>query len=219
MQICAESGLGVSPNIGDIAADVKVSTKTIITLVIAGALTGCVGNQSCENSRIERGSQTVRPLDVPDDLTSPDVNRGLTIPNVDTPPSRNSDGCLDLAPSYFVGDGAVVGSAEAMIQAWAEAWQTGNAERVLSHYSAGFQPSGGDNLADWEQSLREQIANPEARNFTIDALTVSGQSPDRRLVRFIQLYDGPNGPARMRREMIVVREGRHWRVLSERSVE
>ena len=97
-------------------------TRTVAVLLVS-ALLGACGTTGCERPTYYRDSGSTGEIIAPEGVNAPDSRSSLKIP----PPSQASadkgaeNPCLEAAPPYFEESGAIVGSPEALVYAWAEA--------------------------------------------------------------------------------------------------
>jgi len=123
--------------------------------------------------------------------------------------------CLDEPPSYFGESGAVAGSAEEAISVWAAAWAARDATSVRSMYSARFEAPGQAATAEWLEQRAEQVASGPLPAPQLDDVEIATIGADQRVARFVQRF----GDNAVRKEVVVVREGATWRIVSERVIE
>ena len=118
------------------------------------------------------------------------------------------DGCAGAAT-------LAMDSAEDVVHAWAVAWSEQNAPALLKFYSPSFQPPGVAGSAEFLDQRREDVTTGPAPAAKVDDIRVTAQSADRRTVTFVQRFGGD----RVRKEMVLVREGGNWRIVSEKTLE
>ena len=77
----------------------------VLVLITAPFLSGCFfgGSESCNKAQEYQSSKSVKPLEVPTDLESPDEPNKLVIPpgEKQTQPRPKGQPCLDEPPDYF----------------------------------------------------------------------------------------------------------------------
>jgi hypothetical protein len=143
-----------------------------------------------------------------DQLSIPDGSYGTAQPVV-------NGRCLDEPPPYFGSAGAVAGSAEEAVAVWANAWASRDASRVRNAYSSRFQAPGETATADWLEQRTDQVATGPVPSAAVENLEVATVGADQRVATFVQRF----GTNAIRKELMLVREGSTWRILSERVVE
>jgi len=102
-----------------------------------------------------------------------------------------------------------------IVRVWAAAWSEQNAPAVLKLYSPSFQPPGVTGTAEFLDQRREEVTTGPAPAAKVDDIRVTAQSADRRTVTFVQRFGGNH----VRKELVLVREGGNWRIVSEKTLE
>jgi hypothetical protein len=129
--------------------------------------------------------------------------------------------CIDEPPSYYArktaaaGAGVTADSAENVVRSWATNWAERNAEGVLKLYSPSFQAPGVAGSAEFLDQRREQVTSGPEASAKLDDIQVQAHSADRRTVTFVQKVGGD----RVRKQLVLVREGGNWRIVSETTLE
>jgi hypothetical protein len=191
-------------------------------------LAGCHSNPAC-NPEAEYTQAVERPrLQLPGTLAQSERMAPLVIP----PPQGEAvkldpaPRCLDEPPAYYTRKASTAStaagastlamdSAEDIVHAWAVAWSEQNAPALLKFYSPSFQPPGVAGSAEFMDQRREEVTTGPAPAAKVDDIRVTAQSADRRTVTFVQRFGGD----RVRKEMVLVREGGNWRIVSEKTLE
>ncbi len=165
----------------------------------------------------------------PHDLRGAFANAPLDAPNLEMAPrcvGRDALGdrpaklepqprCLDEPPKFFARQGAAADSAEEAVRLWAWAWASRKADTVVQMYSADFQATGEGGAAAFIEQRRQQVETGRAPEPKLEDVTVTASGADRRVVTFVQRF----GEGAVRKEMVLVREGGLWRIVSERTLE
>jgi murein L,D-transpeptidase YafK len=99
---------------------------------------------------------------------------------------------------------------------WRRDWESLDANRYLSHYSAGFRSESRD-LAAWKAQKRRVNAGKKWIKVGIDAMSTFAYPGDRAMmmVTYEQDYRSSNLSNRTKKRQYWVREGRDWRILHE----
>ena len=183
-----------------------------------GLLAGCGSGGRCGGTDQPYLSARDLPLlRPPEGMDAPDRSAMLTIPESPAgPPQLTIDGrCLDAPPSYFGSAGAVAGSAEEALAIWASAWAARKPDAVRGAYSTRFQAPGEVATADWLEQRAEQVTAGPVPAAQLDEVEIATVGSDQRVARFVQRF----GENAVRKEVVLVREGGTWRIVSERVIE
>lgn len=189
----------------------------VVPLLLA-LLAGCGAGSRCGGSDQPYLSARSMPLlRVPEGMDVPDRSAMLQIPDAPaTKPQLVVDGrCLDAPPSYFGSAGAVAGSAEEAVAIWANAWAARDTATVRSSYSQRFEAPGEAATANWLEQRVEQVATGPVPTPRVEDLEIATIGADQRVAKFVQRF----GANAVRKELVLVREGATWRIVSERVVE
>jgi hypothetical protein len=194
-----------------------------ILLALPITLAGCRSNPACSPDAEYRQAIDRPRLELPGTLSQSERMVPLVIPpmqaevgKLDPPPT-----CLDEPPPFYArkATGAapsVAGdTAESVVETWNAAWSERRAPAVMQLYSPSFQPPGVAGSAEFLDQRREQIATGPAPAPKLEDVQVTAQTSDRRTVTFVQRF----GSERLRKELILVREGGNWRIVSEQVLE
>jgi hypothetical protein len=185
--------------------------------VLLVLLAGCHSNPACE-SEGEYKTAVNRPrLQLPGNLSQSERMQPLVIPPVPANAQQLDPAphCLDEPPQYYTRQGTVADTAEEAVRAWATAWNERKAPAVLQMYSPSFQAPGTAGSAEFLDQRSELITNGRAPAAKLEDLQVTAQGADHRTVTFVQRF----GDDRVRKELVLVREGGNWRIVSERTLE
>jgi uncharacterized lipoprotein len=80
-----------------------------LALVVPFSLSGCrtihhlLNDDTCNKPQPYQSATSIRPLNVPEGLATPDTSHALEVPKLDTaapPPRRPTDPCLAAPPSF-----------------------------------------------------------------------------------------------------------------------
>jgi hypothetical protein len=182
------------------------------------AIAGCGSGSRCGGTDQPYLSARNLPLlRAPEGMQPPDRSAMLEIPGSPSgPPQLVVAGrCLDEPPSYFGQAGAVAGSAEEAIAVWAAAWAARDAATVRSTYSSRFEAPGQAASADWLEQRAEQVATGPVPAPRVEDFEIATIGADQRAARFVQRF----GDNAVRKEVVLIREGATWRIVSERVIE
>ncbi len=192
-------------------------------------LAGCHSNPACD-PEAEYTQAVDRPrLQLPGTLAQSERMAPLVIPPQQTEGVKLDPAphCLDEPPSYYTRKASTAAagaagastlamdSAEDVVRVWAAAWSEQNAPAVLKLYSPSFQPPGVTGTAEFLDQRREEVTTGPAPAAKVDDIRVTAQSADRRTVTFVQRFGGNH----VRKELVLVREGGNWRIVSEKTLE
>ncbi len=183
-------------------------------------LAGCHSNPACENTKAEYQTAVNRPrLQLPGNLSQSERMQPLVIPPVPANPQKLDPAprCLDEPPPYFArkSSASVAETVEDAVKAWAEAWNGRKVPAVMAMYSPSFQAPGTAGSAEFLQQRSEQVATGRLPAARLEDVQVTAQGADHRTVTFVQRFDDD----RVHKELVLVREGGNWRIVSERTLE
>ena len=192
--------------------------RAVLLPLLFAVVAGCGSDSRCGGTDqpylAARDLPLLRP---PEGMQAPDRSAMLEIPAspAGTPQLVVAGRCLDEPPSYFGESGAVAGSAEEALAIWAAAWATRDAATVRGSYSARFEAPGQAASAEWLEQRVEQVATGPVPAQQLDEVEIATIGADQRVARFVQRF----GDNAVRKEVVVVREGATWRIVSERVIE
>ena len=197
--------------------------RVTLLLALPMILAGCRSSPSCDPDAEYRHAIDRPRLELPGTLSQSERMAPLVIPPVQADVGKldPQPTCLDEPPPFFArkttgAAPAVAGdTAESVVATWNTAWSERRAPAVMQLYSPSFQPPGVAGSAEFLDQRREQIATGPAPAAKLEDVQVTAQTADRRTVTFVQRF----GSERMRKEMILVREGGNWRIVSEQVLE
>ena len=192
--------------------------RSVLLPLLCAVVAGCGSGSRCGGTDQPYLSARNLPLlRAPQGMQPPDRSAMLEIPGTPTgaPQLVVAGRCIDEPPSYFGESGAVAGSPEEAMAAWAAAWAARDATTVRSTYSARFQAPGEAASADWLAQRAEQVASGPVPARQLDEVEIATIGADQRVARFVQRF----GDNAVRKEIVLVREGATWRIVSERVIE
>jgi len=187
-----------------------------ISLLCASLLlAGCAGS-SCDKPGYYQDSGSTAQIVVPEGQTPPDTRAALRIPPPATEPQVRAEGspCLEEPPKYFEQSGAIVGSPEALIYAWADAFGQKDFDRLSALYSDYFTPSGGD-LQAWRNGKMQQMQQLGDARVVVESLSMAPAAGGRMVARFVQRIQLGNNLEETRKELVLVRDKNTWSIISE----
>ena len=198
------------------------SASRVVPLLLSVLLAGCHSNPAC-NPDAEYLQAVERPrLQLPGTLSQSERMAPLVIPSTQAEATKldPQPRCLNEPPSFYARKAAASASTagdsvEAIVQEWNKAWSERRAPAVMGLYSPSFLAEGVTGSAEFLDQRREQIATGPAPGAKLDDIEVTAQTSDRRTVTFVQRFGGD----RVRKELVLVREGGNWRIVSEKVLE
>ena len=182
------------------------------------ALAGCASRAPRCSSDTDYLQATERPpLQLPPEITPTERLQPLQIPPIDPEPGKLDPmpPCLDQPPPYFARKGAVADAAEDAVRLWAWAWASRKSDTVIQMYSPDFQTTGEGGAAAFLEQRRQQIETGRTPEPKLEDVAVTASGADRRVVTFVQRF----GEGAVRKQLVLVREGSIWRIVSERTLE
>jgi hypothetical protein len=84
----------------------------------------------------------------------------------------------------------------------------------MQAYAPSFQAPGQGGSAAFLSEREEQVATGTPPSAVLQDLVVTGDGADRKTVTFVQVF----GDHKVRRELVMVRDGQSWRIVSERTL-
>jgi ketosteroid isomerase-like protein len=103
-----------------------------------------------------------------------------------------------------------------VLEAWARAWSTKDADAYLALYAKDFKVPGGETREAWEKGRRARIAAPKSISVTVDAPKIEIQGDDRASVTFRQQYKSDIvASAAMTKTLALVRVDGRWLIQQE----
>jgi len=191
-----------------------------VTLLVSLLLSACGGSSlTCEEPEEPyQAARNLPPLRSPEGLSQPERTGTFQIPpeKPSAQPKAERTTCLDEPPDYFRSSGTVARTPEEVIVSWARAWANREADAVAALYSTSFvAPTDSAGSAAWLEQRREQVATGPVPDAKLEGLKMESDGADRREVSFVQKF----GTNSLRRELVLVREGGSWRIVSEKVVE
>ncbi len=106
---------------------------------------------------------------------------------------------------------------EQAVERWRVDWQSRDATRYLSHYSAGFISAEGQSFADWDPYKRRVLAARKFIEVGVSdlSLQLDPRRPDLAVATFTQAYAADNLSGSMQKRLYLVREAGDWRIAWE----
>ena len=189
----------------------------LLLVALLPALAGCNTQRSCGGNKDYLNAVDRPPLQLPPGLVASERVDPLKIPEASPTPMRLDPAprCLDQPPPYFARPGAVADTSEEAVKAWALAWNQRDVDAVMAMYAEDFQSPGGGGPDAYLDQRREQVTAGRSPSPNLEDVQVSTVSANRRVVSFVQRF-GDDG---VRRELTLDFDGRHWRIVSERTLE
>ena len=194
-------------------------TRTIAALLVS-LLLGACGAAGCDRPTYYKDSGSTGEIIAPEGVNVPDSRSSLKIP----PPSQLGGGkgadnpCLEAAPPYFEESGAIVGSPEALVYAWAEAISLKSIEGLEALYSNFFTPVSGD-LATWRADKQRQMAEMGEARMTVDKLSMAPAPGGRMVAKFTKRIQVGSNITESRIELVLAKDNNAWSIISEKSLD
>jgi len=178
-------------------------------------MSGCAGRR-CDGPGYYHDSGSTAEIVVPEGQTPPDTRSSLRVPPpaYPAPPRADDAPCLDVAPRYFDESGAIVGSPEALVYAWAEAFGRKDFELWSGLYSDYFSPPGGDLMA-WRNERMQRMQQLGDARVMVEGLSMAPAPGGRMVARFIQRIQLGNNVTETRKELVLVRDKNTWSIISD----
>jgi len=102
-----------------------------------------------------------------------------------------------------------------MLEAWAHAWSSNDADSYLAFYAPDFQTPNGEPRAAWEASRRQRLAKPKKINVTASSPQVKFADNNHATVTFRQSYSSDNLKASGIKTLHLVRNAERWLIQQE----
>jgi hypothetical protein len=179
------------------------------------ALGGCASTTSCSGGDDAYLKAKERPrLDLPAGVMGSERIQPVVIPPASPDPTKldPEPRCLDYPPQYFAKPPAAPGSPESVVRAWNVAWSEHKPDVVMKAYSPAFQSDAAGGATAFLAEREQQVATGSAPSAELANLTVTKSGKGRRAVTFSQTF----GDTRVRRELVLVRDGQNWLIVSEK---
>jgi hypothetical protein len=185
-------------------------------LLASSVLLSACSGRSCDRPGYYHDSGSTGQIVVPEGQTPPDTRAALRIPPPASEAQVRAEGspCLEEPPKYFEQSGAIVGSPEALIYAWADAFGQQDFDRLTALYSDYFNAPNGDMQA-WRNDKMRQMQQLGDARVMIEGLSMAPAAGGRMVARFIQRIQLGNNLAETRKELVLVRDKNTWSIISE----
>jgi len=188
--------------------------RTLVLCLIGLLLGACSGN-TCDRPSYYLNSGSTGDIVLPEGATAPDTRSSLKIPPPSGTLERGEDSpCLEQPPAYYEQSGAIVGSPEALVYAWAEAISMKNIDNLQSLYSDYFTPVEGD-LAAWKAEKQRQMQVIGEGRVTVDKLSMAPAPGGRMIAKFIQHIQSGSSVTESRMQLILARDNNSWSIIGE----
>jgi len=102
-----------------------------------------------------------------------------------------------------------------MLQEWARAWSTNDANAYLGFYAPDFQTPNGEPRTAWEAARRQRLAKPKKIQVAVTSPQVKLTDNTSAVVTFRQSYSSGNLRSVGTKSMKVVRIGDRWLIQQE----
>jgi tetratricopeptide (TPR) repeat protein len=102
-----------------------------------------------------------------------------------------------------------------MVNAWAEAWSSQQPERYLEYYDEQFTPKAGLSRKDWVAKRRVRLRAPKYIRVNVDNIDITEVTASVASVYLYQHYESDQLNDRVRKNLIVRKDGGKWRIIQE----
>jgi tetratricopeptide (TPR) repeat protein len=103
-----------------------------------------------------------------------------------------------------------------VVNAWAKAWSSKDADAYLAFYARDFATPGGEPRADWEKTRRQRIAAPKTIAVTVESPRVVQSSDTLANVTFRQGYRSDSLKASATKTLVMVKADGRWLIQQEK---
>lgn len=100
---------------------------------------------------------------------------------------------------------------------WADAWAKQDVATYLSFYGRKFTPPGNQGRSHWEQQRHRALTRPKWIKVELGDMEVD-RSGDQVRLEFVQTYRSDVFQDKIRKAVVMVREGDRWAILSEETL-
>lgn len=104
------------------------------------------------------------------------------------------------------------------LRRWADAWARQDVAAYLSFYGRKFDPPGSLGRSQWEEQRQRALTKPRWIKVELKNLKASALPEYRVRVEFLQTYRSDVFQDRVRKAVVLVREGDRWEILSEETL-
>lgn len=104
---------------------------------------------------------------------------------------------------------------ERLVQDWSEAWESGEADRLLSFYAADFEPAGRETRTRWEARVKREMSNATFIRVAISALEISAPNAAEGRASFFQSIRSDQRDETVKTSLEVVRLNDGWKILRQ----
>ena len=101
------------------------------------------------------------------------------------------------------------------VNAWAQAWQSNNADAFMSFYAKGFQPEGGQTRGAWEAERRARLSKQRVLEVRLESVNLRSQKDEWATVSFIQHYKAEGFQSTLGKVLFLVKNGGRWQIYKE----
>ena len=103
------------------------------------------------------------------------------------------------------------------IDQWRLAWSSQAVTDYLNQYSKDFVPSFGLSRLEWADTRRERLQKPKFIKVGVENLRVQMQSDNLAKARFLQSYTSDTYEDRVKKVLMLQKEGYQWKIIKEYS--
>ncbi len=168
-------------------------------------------------AQLETGAESARSLSTappppPPPAKSPASQATQTLPPPAPPPPTPPP----PPPREPVKERSQEMSALETVRAWANAWSSQNVDAYLGFYGSTFEAPDRMSRQSWEARRRERILAPKAIHVEVVSPQVRSLGPDRAEVVYKQVYQTEDARLVLRKRIVLTKEGKEWKIVSER---
>ena len=116
------------------------------------------------------------------------------------------------APAPVVDDSSR--AVRAAVSSWADAWSARDVDAYLGHYAKAFKPASGQTIERWKAQRRDRVSKPDSIAVALSDFTISVDG-NRAVVKFEQDYRSDDFKVVDRKTLVMVHEGKSWKILEE----
>ena len=102
-----------------------------------------------------------------------------------------------------------------LVSDWSAAWESRQADTLISLYSREFEPAGRETRSQWESRIEREMSNATFIRMAISALEISAPTDSQGEASFFQSIRSDQRDDTIRTSLEVVREGDGWKIVRQ----
>jgi len=102
-----------------------------------------------------------------------------------------------------------------LVEEWAAAWSSQDADRYLAFYSPDFVPESGGSHSSWAAQRRESLTRPAFVKVTLDGLQIADEDSHKPRTVFTQRYESNTFTDEVAKSLTWIRSQGSWRISRE----